>query len=455
MARLTLRDYQEIGVAHLRGNPRAALMLDMGLGKTAIVLEALAPEHLPALVIAPKRVAERVWPAEAPVWRPDLEMHVAAGTPRRRGVALGYAERTADVVVIGRENIRDVLTRWPKNDHPFKTVVLDELSSYKNRATVRWKAARKLVGPKTGVTHVWGLTGTPAPNGLHDLYAQIGLLDDGQRLGRTVGAFRDRWFRPGYTLPNGTVTEWIPTPTAPDEILEAISDICLAMESDGRVELPPVLFNTVEVPLEPRVRQVYSRLKRDLVVELDDYGFPAGQHTAATAAALSNRLQQVTAGFLYADGGDAYRALHTGKATAAREIVEGSGGGVLVLYRYLPERDMLMDCLRDFNPKLVTDPTALDEWDAGALRVLVAHPASIGHGLNLQHGGHTIVWSTTTWSQEEWAQVNKRLQRSGQKHPVVIHTLEVPGTIDQAVAKALRRKESVQQTVLEYLESPV
>lgn len=447
---LELREYQRYAVAHLQGNPKAGLFLDMGLGKTASVLRALKPEHLPALVIAPKRVAERVWPKEATKWRPGTKLYVASGTKLQRDRQLGYADR-ADIVVIGRENVKDILAKWPKG-HPFKTVVLDELSSFKGRG-VRWAAVRKIV---KGVPHVWGLTGTPTPNGLHDLWAQVGLLDGGERCGKTLKEWRGNYFVAGYTLPNGVVTRWDPRPEAIPKIYAKIEDICLSMATDGRIELPELTFNIVDVPLDHTVKRVYKTLHDELVVDLDMIG--GGVHAAETAAALSNRLQQVTAGFIYNDPDDergaGYDVLHRNKAYAVREIVDGSSGGVLVVYRYKPELEMIQSVL-GADAFTIDDPGVLDAWDEGNVPVLLVHPQSVGHGLNLQYGGHTMVWATPTWSLEEWEQTNKRLHRSGQANPVVVHVLSSPGTVDEAVAKALIRKDNVQKALLAHLESPV
>lgn len=454
---MELRDYQEVGVLHLRANPRAGLFLDMGLGKTATVLTALEPDQFPVLVVAPKRVAERVWPTEGKKWRPDVRIQVAAGTKAQRERVLRgmeTAQRPPDVVVIGRDNLRDIVNLWPKENHPFKTVVLDELSSFKNRGSIRWKTARKILSPKTGVSHVWGLTGTPSPNGLHDLWAQVGLLDNGKRCGTTLKVWRENYFTPGYTLPNGVVTRWNPRPGAEKQIYALIEDICLSMKSEGRIVLPEVTYNDVEIPFDRRTAQIYKTMKRDLLVDMEMFG-GGDEFTAQTAAALSNRLAQVTAGFLYSDehNGD-FTVLHRNKAYAVQEIVEGSSGGVLVLYRYLPEKAAL-EALFKGDACTIDTPGVLDAWDAGNVPVLLAHPASVGHGLNLQYGGHTTVWSTATWSLEEWEQTNKRLARQGQTEPCIIHTLSTPGTVDAAVLKALMRKGNVQQALLEHLESPL
>jgi SNF2 family DNA or RNA helicase len=451
---LNLHGYQEVAVDHLHRNPRAALFLEMGLGKTAITLRALTPEHLPCLVTAPKRVTENVWATEAALWRPDLNMSIAAGTPAQRHKALTSG---ADIVVISRDNLADAVpfASW------FNTFVLDELSGFKTRGTARWKTARKICGigfkKNAGgptMKHVWGLTGTPAPNGLMDLWAQTFLLDGGERLGRNLTGFRERYFIAGARLANGIITEWILRDEADKHIHTLLEDICLSMDGDGRIQLPPVTYNTVAVPLAPAVRKVYKTFKDELVADMTVLGGEV--HTAGNAAVLSGKLSQITAGFTYVDDADlhdyAYDTLHKEKVNAIKEIVEGTGSPVLVFYRFRAERDLISGTL----PGLVhsiDEPRVVERWNRGELPVLLAHPASAGHGLNLQRGGHTIVWASLSWNLEEFLQGNGRIARQGQPHPVVIHMLVSPDTVDEAIRRRLVEKTSVQAALLEHLES--
>lgn len=451
MSDLTLHDYQELARDYILDRNRAGLFLDMGLGKTAVVLSALEERHLPALVVAPKRVAENVWEAERDLWRPGLTMAVAAGDKAARGKALAS---DADVVVLGRDNLRDVDSL--RRRHPFRTLVLDELSSFKNRASQRWKAARRLASKST-TEHVWGLTGTPSPNGYLDLWAQVYLLDFGERLGKNLTTYRSRYFFPGRQLPNGTIIEWILREGADDKIKAKLADLCLAMESDGRVKLPDVTFNDVVVDLPPAVRKAYRKLSDDMVVDLRDI-FGGELHTAGNAATLTARLSQMTAGFLYVDDAElhdyAYTWLHDQKLDALAEIMEAPReGGVLVFYQYTAERDRILARFKEAVH--INEPDAIKRWDRGEVPMLVAHPASAGHGLNLQHGGHTEVWTSPTWDLEHWEQGIKRLARQGQKHPVVIHVLLAKKTIDYLVRSRLAGKARVQDDLLDYLESPV
>lgn len=449
---LVLHDYQHVAVDHLHRHPRAGLFLDMGLGKTAVALTALTLDHLPVLVTAPKRVAENVWESEAQLWRPDLRVAVAAGTPLQRESALLSG---ADIVVIGRDNLKWA-SELPRPQ--FNTFIVDEMSGFKARSSQRWKAARKIIA-RNGhpIPYVWGLTGTPSPNGLLDLWSQMYLLDEGARLGRTLTAYRGRYFYAGRQLPTGIVTEWILRPGADKNIHRLLEDICLSMETEGRIELPPVTYNHVLVPLPPAVRQVYKKMKDDLVADLSLIG--GETHTAANAAVLSNRLSQISAGFLYSDDADihpgVYDVLHREKVRAVQEIIEGTGSPVLVFYRYRAEKEMILEALAGTGVHTIDEPGTIAAWNRGEVPVLLAHPASAGHGLNLQHGGHTVVWASLPWSLEEWEQGNKRVARQGQRHPVVIHMLLSPKTVDGAIRERLIEKTSVQAALLRHLESPL
>lgn len=445
-----LRDYQRVAIAHLQANHHAGLMLDMGLGKTRTVLEALTPDRLPALVIAPRRVAKEVWPAESKLWTPHLRVVHVTGSPAQREALL---QQPADVYVLGRDNLRAHVGK--ESVGRYRTLVIDELSGFKARSSVRWRAARKLLKDK-GIRYVWGLTGTPSPNGLLDLWAQLYLLDGGVRLGSTLGEYRRRYFTPGHQLPNGVITEWNLRPGAAARIHKLIDDICLSMTTDGRVELPPVTFNNISVPLTPKIHKVYRDMKDTLVSDLSLIG--GSLHSAANAAVLSGRLCQITAGFMYHDDAPdevVFDQLHTEKIKALQEIIDSnSGSPVLVFYRFRAEVTMVKRNL-DAKVHTIDEPDIFTRWNAGKIPVLLAHPASIGHGLNLQHGGHTIVWLSLPWSLEEWQQSNKRLARSGQKHPVVIHRLLSPKTVDVTVARALKNKTSVQDALIDHLESPL
>ena len=433
---LALHSYQERARAFLEEHDRSGVFLDLGLGKTAICLSALRPEQLPALVVAPKRVAEHVWPVEQPKWRPDLTLALAAGSPAQRAHALSLDR---DITVIGRDNIADVRRQY-------RTVILDELSGFKDKTTTRWKTARKLVAK---APYRWGLSGTPAPNGLLDLWAQLYLLDDGQRLGKSLTGYRSRYFFPGRTLPSGVIIEWIMRDEAEPAIHRLVEDICMYMSAEDELDLPPVKVNPIPISLPPSTMSQYKEFKRELVLDLEDVGLDI--FTAANAAVLSNKLQQVTAGFVYSDDGTgSYSVLHKEKLHALREIVEGTGDNVLVFYWYKAEAEMIRQAFPE--AKMLDDKGAIPDWCAGKVRMMLAHPASAGHGLNLQTGGHTAVWTTIPWDLELWLQANGRLNRQGQTHPVIIHTLQAEKTVDLIAAERLETKEFVQSRLLEHLK---
>lgn len=448
-----LRDYQQVGVEYLRGRKRAALFWDMGLGKTATTLTALTDDMLPALVVAPKRVAEHVWPTEVPLWRPDLTVDVAAGDPLKRAGTLSGSP--ADIVTIGR----DVLPTAVPHTGRFKTIILDELSSFKDRSTKRWKAAKKITA---GKDYVWGLTGTPASNGLLDLWAQVYLLDRGERLGTALTQYRAGYFTPGRQLASGTIIDWNLIPGSDELIYRKIEDICMSLNTQGLVDLPPVTHNRLIVPLPAKARKVYQDMKQNYVADLKDFQTLASaalaEHTASSAGAMTVKLSQIAAGILYSDefaGQDrTVTTLHTAKVDAVKEIMESNAGSpVLLFYQFQAERDMY---LKAFPEAATPDtPDFVARWNRGELSILVAHPESIGHGLNLQHGGHTIVWASPTWSLEAYAQANKRLIRSGQEHPVVIHELIAQDTINAEVYDVLADKKTVEQALIDHLESPI
>lgn len=441
---MKLRDYQIAAVEHLQTNPRAGLFLDMGLGKTATVLRAITPDHLPVLVVAPKRVASHVWPAEQVKWRPDLSLTLVAGTPAKREEALQWGLLLSDVVVISQEFLGEV----PAGH--FRTVVIDELSGYKTRKTARWKAARTIC--KTA-DYVWGLTGTPAPNGLLNLWGQLYLLDSGERLGTGITHYRDRYFNPGMRLPNGVIANWTLKPGAQEAIHEKIKDICLSIGSEGRLHLPEVTYNQIEVPLDPGSRKHYAALDADLTTSLDILG-EEQMVSAGNAAALFGRLSQITAGFLYPDVDDPDGVqvnLHEAKIDALREVVEGTGSPVLAFYRFREGEAERISKAFPQSRRIDGPGDPIADWNAGKVPLLLAHPASAGHGLNLQDGGHTIVWTSPTWDLEHWEQGNGRLIRSGQKNPVVVHTLVSPGTVDIPMVRRIETKASVQDALMEYL----
>lgn len=448
----TLHEHQEQAVEHLARNPRAGLFLPVGAGKTLSVLHSLTPDHLPALVVAPKQVAEHVWAQEVMKWRPELSVALAIGNPVKRAAAIMAG---ADITVISRDNIGTLLNSRGKPTHHYRTIVLDESQSFKTKSSVRWKTARKLT---QNAEHVWALTGTPAGNGLMDLWAQVYLIDNGKRLHPTLTAFRQRYFYPEKVLPNGVVAKYGLKPGAEQAIYKAIADVCLHIPLIG-LDLPDKVVNTVPVSLPPASRKLYEQLKDDMVADLDLLG-GADKMTVPSAGVLSSKLSQVTAGAIF--GETTYDAdtdtvsqgelvdLHTVKLEELGELVEQTEGGVLVFYRFKFEARRILDTY--LQSTMITARGAVDAWNRQEIPLLVAHPASAGAGLNLQSGGSTIVWTSLSWSAEEWIQANGRLHRQGQQASrVMVHVLTVPDTVDEKILAALEGKCSVQQALLDAL----
>lgn len=449
-----LHDYQEVGKGYLRANDRCALWLDMGLGKTAITLRALEPRHLPVLVSAPKRVADEVWPAEVKLWRPDLTIQVVGtsdGNAEARAAIL--KNTTADIVVMGRDLFHETVPYAKR----YKTFVIDEASGYKSKTSQRWKTANRI---QKMVPHFWQLTGTPSPNGLLDVWAPVAMLDGGKRLGTSLGGYRGRYFTAQKQVWNPTLgrnipVDYQPNPGASARIHALLEDICLSMQTDGRIQLPEFTVNRVRVPLHRSAVKAYADMEQDFVANLELLGTI---HSAANAAILTSRLSQITAGFLYNDDqilNPGWSWIHDGKVDALGEIIEATDSPLLVFYRYRAELDRLLKKYPQAT-SVKGEKNVQERWNAGDIPLLLAHPASAGHGLNLQKGpGHTMVWTTLPTSLEEWDQANKRLHRQGQKNPVVSHVLHSPGTVDALDWARLVDKKSVQDALMDYLEAPL
>ena len=424
-------DYQTYATRFLLEHPVSCLMLDCGLGKTVITLTALWELVLDSfdigrvLVIAPKRVAENVWVQEIRKWEhlTGLTAVRVLGSEQDRRSALNTP---AFLYIINRENVTWLVKnrRWD-----FDMVVIDELSSFKSHQAQRFKAMRKV---RPLVTRIVGLTATPAPNSLMDLWSEMCLLDMGQRLGRYIGGYRERFFVPDKRN-REIVYSYKPREGAEDKIYELISDICISMKAKDHLQMPELMTNRVTVSMSPKEREVYDRLRRDMVTELN-----GEELDAVNAASLSSKLQQMASGAVY--GSDHQTVvLHSRKLDALEDLIEAANGKpLLVAYWFHHEHDRLHErfACRDIN-------TAEDiaAWCAGEIPVGLIHPASAGHGLNLQSGGSTLVWFSLTWSLELYEQVNDRLWRQGQEHTVVIHHIISDGTIDEDIMSALARKD--------------
>lgn len=438
-------DYQRDATRFVEDHPQAAILLGMGLGKTVITLTAIWNLLLDSfqarrvLIVAPLRVARDTWPAEVTKWDhlAGLTIAVAVGSKAQRLDALA-AE--AMVTVINRENV-SWLVGHLGNTWPFDMVVIDELSSFKNHRAQRFKA---LASVRPRLTRIVGLTGTPAANGLMDLWAQFRLLDEGQRLGRFITYYRNRWFTPDKR--NGIqVFTYKPRPGAEDEIYEAISDITLSMRTTDYLRLPELTVTT-KVKLSNKERAVYERLKQDLVVELD------GQVVdAASAAALSGKLLQLASGAIYNEQSQAI-TVHSAKLDALEDLVEAANGqNLLVVYWYKHDLQRIIERFPEARP--LKTSTDIEAWNNSEIQLGLIHPASAGHGLNLQVGGHLLIWFSLTWSLELYQQTNARLYRQGQNQPVTITHLVADHTLDQAVLAALESKNDNQSALINAVTS--
>ena len=433
-----LHPYQHLGIKYLHDHPRAGLFLEMGLGKTATVLSALTPDHLPALILAPKRVAEQTWPAERDIWRPDLSLGLAVGGPAERKAALSSR---ADLYVISQDNLKDLA----EFRHNFKTLVVDESSGYKNGQGARFSIANAM---SLRTENTWILTGTPAPNGYQDIWAQIYLLDQGKRLGKNITTFRNRFMLLDKVLPTGARLYKM-REGAEEEIKSLVEDICLYMSTEGRVKLPEIAYVEHRLTLPKSVMNFYHTLREDMVADMEEIGLTVA---ADNAGILSNRLSQVAAGFVYEWDPEAKVRnavpIHREKIEEVASLVQQANSPVIVAYRYQWEEEqyLAMPGARSIRSKDV-----VADWNRGDVPILVAHPASAGHGLNLQHGGNHLIWGSPTWSLEGWLQMNKRLHRQGQLRPVVIHKVIAKGTTDTVVYNRIEKKRGVQQGLLDHL----
>ena len=444
-------DYQKYAIGYIETHPVAAVLLDMGLGKTSITLTALNDllfdsfEIHKVIVIAPLRVARDTWSAEIGKWEhlSSLIYSVAVGTEMERLEAL---KRQADIYIINRENVQ-WLVEESGIPFDFDMVVIDELSSFKNHQSKRFKALMKM-RPRVG--RIVGLTGTPSSNGLMDLWAEFRLLDMGQRLGRFIGQYRTRFFLPDKR--NGQVVfSYKPLPGAEQQIYKLISDITISMKSADYLQMPELVFTGYEVRLSDTERKQYEELKKDLVLELPD-----GDITSANAAALSGKLSQMANGAVYADSGGVIR-IHERKLDALEDIIESMGGKPL-LVAYWFQHDL--ERIRSRLHKLKIPFSRLDtsesirRWNAGEFPVALIHPASAGHGLNLQSGGSAIVWFGLTWSLELYQQTNARLWRQGQTaETVVVQHIITEGTIDGRIMKALQEKDNTQAALIDAVKA--
>lgn len=441
-------NYQTRATSFILDHQQAAIVLGMGLGKTIITLTALHNLILnrfqvrKALIIAPIRVARDTWPAELGKWDHlrDLTMAVMVGTPTQRKKAL---HSQADIYTINRENIpwliKELDGKWP-----FDMVIIDELSSFKNPSSKRFKQLRKV---RKHITRIVGLTGTPAPNSLMDLWAQYALLDGGTRLEPTITAYRSKYFRPGRRK-GYVVYEWILMPGSEQQIYDQIQDITLSMKTTDYLQLPPLTTVTVPVSMSAKERKIYHLLQQNMIATLND----GTEIDTANAATLSGQLQQLASGAIYVGDEHNWKEIHRAKINALIDIVEqAEEQPVLVCYWFKHEEERIMQALPQARHLDTTED--FQDWNNGTIPVALIHPASAGHGLNLQAGGHILVWFTTPWSLELYGQANARLHRQGQTQPVTIIHIDTEGTIDARVHKALAKKDVTQSALIDAVKA--
>lgn len=433
-------DYQRYVIDYIKTHLLSAVFLDMGLGKTSITLTAMMDllfdsfEAHRVLVIAPLRVARDTWPAEIEKWDHlhELRYSVAVGTVAERKAALC---QTADIYLINRENV-PWLIEQSGIPFDFDTVVIDELSSFKNHQSKRFKALMKV---RYRIRRIIGLTGTPSSNGLMDLWAEFKLLDMGKRLGRFITQYRNDYFLPDKR--NGQIIYSYKLREGAEEIIYSrISDICISMKAADFLDMPERIDNRIEVTMSETEHKLYDAFRRDMIISLN-----GEEVDAVNAAALSNKLLQMANGAVYGED-QKVLPIHDRKLDALEDLIEAANGKpLLVAYWYQHDLSRIRE--RFPSAKRIDTAQDIDDWNAGRIPLALIHPASAGHGLNLQQGGCTIVWFGLTWSMELYQQMNARLWRQGQKHTVVIHHIVTKGTHDEDVMRALEQKK-IQQSAL-------
>lgn len=438
--------YQHKAINWVKSHPRSALFLDMGLGKTVSTLTAIIElmdeaEIETTLVVAPKTVAEATWSAESKKWDhlKSLRVVKVMGNEKQRLEALAT---DADVYVIGRDSLAWLFDHW-KGRFPFSALVLDELTSFKSRTAKRYKAAMKL---SRQARYVVGLTGTPAPNGLLDLWAQMKCIDGGKRLGPFIGKFRDTYF---HAVNLGNFTKYSLRSGAEQTILGKISDICLTMQAKDYLSLPDLATITEEIEMPGALMKQYKQFERDQITLIGD---DVEAITASSAAALMIKLSQFASGNIY-DEDRMVHHIHDLKVDRLAEIVEQAQSQVLVFYQYKHEVNPIRAALKGYRVRTYEGEEDLKAWNNHEIDVLLAHPASTAYGLNMQEGGHYIVWYETGWNLEQYQQANARLHRQGQTHPVTAYRLVCKGTVDELMCKAIDRKSGEQQTAIDLLKA--
>lgn len=422
------------------------------MSKTSIVLSAINElkynrfEVYKVLVIAPKKVAEATWQDEAEKWdhTKHLKFSTVLGSQTKRVRAVNTP---ADIYIVNRDNVK-WLVDYYRNDWPFDMVVIDEASSFKSNKAQRWKSLKSI---REHIKRIVELTGTPAPHSLLDLWPQVYLLDEGQRLGKTIGGFRERYFNPDKRDATRVFT-YKPKDGAEDSVKSLLSDICISMKAEDYLDLPPQIDDMVPVVLDTTAQKAYDKLEKEALLMVDDQTIDAG-----SAGALTNKLLQLCNGAVY-DDKRAVVKIHDCKLEAFMELVEAlNGQHALVFYNFQHDRDRIMGALKKtkLRVRVFTGPQDERDWNAGKIDILLAHPASCAYGLNLQQGGHHVIWFGLNWSLELYQQANKRLHRQGQANPVIIHQLVTKGGVDEDVISSLQDKAHTQDSLLNALKARI
>ena len=447
--------YQQHCIEQILKVKKLGLFLDMGLGKTVTTLTAVKElkynrfQVRRVLIIAPKKVAEGTWTKEAAKWDHTKMLRVSPvlGSQTKRIRALNTP---ADLYIINRENVV-WLVDYYRNAWPFDMVVVDESSSFKSHSAKRFKA---LASVGSYIDRLVELTGTPSPNGLDDLWAQVFLLDGGERLGKRYTQFRERYFQPDKRGADGMIYSYEVKPGSEGSILERISDICISMKAEDYLQLPDITYHEIPVELDSKASKAYYELEREMVLALPE---DEEEISVTSAAALSNKLLQLANGAVY-DEDHSVHEVHGCKVEAFMELIESlQGKPALVFYNFQHDRTRILKALEKAGLRVRELKTTQDEddWNARKIDILLTHPASSAYGLNLQQGGNHVIWFGLTWNYELYTQANKRLHRQGQEEKVIIHHLICSGTRDEDVMEALKRKDDVQSWVMESLKARI
>lgn len=461
---IKLHDYQKFAHDFILTHPFCGLFLDMGMGKTLTTLSAIYDlnPNCHVLVIAPKNIARSTWLDEIEKWH--LPLRTKSFVVNEKDKQLTKAKRlelykealTAPPTMyfINRELVTDLVKNTQQWCYPI--VVIDEMQSFKTYDSARFKALKQV---RPYIQRLIGLTGTPAPNGLMDLWSQIYLLDEGQRLGASITAYRQAFFDVDLFI-NYRPVKWTPKPGAEDKIYERISDIVISMKNTA-LTLPPITTNNVYVHMSESEQKLYKKMKKDYVLKPFELGIndPSnGAVIAANAAVLSAKLHQMASGALYIDDEHNYKVIHRRKLEHVTYLLRSTHTPVIIAYHFKTDKTMLETYLAAHGFDVTTfdgSQAMIRDWNTGRIPVMLLQPASAGHGLNLQDGGHTLIWYSIPWSLEEYQQTNARLYRQGQQHPVVIHHILTKGTIDEQILKAIENKDISQRRLIEAVNASI